>query len=99
MEASLDAADLISQLKQEISSDRPPMWIFCPVPFPPKPQSSSGRGRQRHRRSMEVRTVAEECRSTLLELCGETSHFLSTRIMAELIAKRMTPVAGCIIDC
>ena len=75
MEASLDAADLISQLKQEISSDRPPMWIFCPVPFPPKPQSSSGRGRQRHRRSMEVRTVAEECRSTLLALCGETSQF------------------------
>ena len=52
------------------------MWIFCPVPFPPKPQSISGRGRQRHRRSMEVRTVAEECRSTLLALCGETSHIL-----------------------
>ena len=65
------AADLLRTLKSEIDSSRPPFWIHHPVPQPPRPRSESGRLRARHRRALEVWRVAEDCRCTLVSLCGE----------------------------
>ena len=72
VESSLAQSELIDQLKAQLSDATSATWIHESIPLPPRPFTKSRRVIRRYHRALEVRAIAEDCRSRLVSLCGET---------------------------